>query len=347
MIDVGTLIDALLKLNLLDSFVKSLYEELDILILNSRLNPAVGGSVRSLYVKGDEIKTTEQLTDLTMQKLFADMHLLVEFLYTQIPSPVSMPLSELLIPRLNSLLISQWLSVSLPTDVKAIHDFEIVLNLTLQFADHLNSYQWCGKDQLVEWANNIPQVWLNKRRGTSLDQVRCFLARGLGETEAVERVETQTFSSGDDAFVSATRNDDWNASWSDDEEASPAEKPILSSTHERPAQSTEEEVDAWGFDDDNDDDSSKEVLNVSDIGNEEADAWGWKDEPEDDEAAQPKEASQLDSGKSNVNGHHGAHAHAEREVTLRESYHISALPKQIFEIITQLILDAETLKSPT
>lgn len=347
MVDVGTVVNALVKLNLLDSFVKLLYEELDVVILNSRLKPAVGGSVRSLYIKDGEIKAAEHLTDLTMQKLFSDMHLFVEFLYTQLPSPVSMPLSELLIPRLISLLISQWLSVNLPTDVKAIQDFKGVLALTAQFADLLNSYRWCGKDQLVEWANSIPRVWLDKRRGIALDKVRWFLVRGLGESEAVERVETQVFSHGDDAFAGTTRNDDWNASWSDDEEANIAEKPNLSSTQEEPAESNEEDVDAWGFDDDTNDDSSKENPKVADTGNEEADAWGWKDETEDDEVVQLKEASQVDSEKLNVNGHPGVHARAEREVTLKESYYISALPKQIFEIITQLIFDAENLKSAT
>lgn len=340
-----------MKLNLLDSFVKSLYEELDILILKSRLEPAVGGSVRSLQVEGDEIKAAEQLNDLTMQKLFADMNVIVEFLHTRLPSPVSIPLSEMLVPRLISLVISQWLSVSLPTDVKAFHGFKDVLDLTLQFADRLNSYQWRGKDQLVEWANNIPQVWLNKRRGISLDKVRCFLAKGLGETESVERVETQVFKSGDDTFTTGTQHDDWNAGWSDDE-ASPPEKPNSSSAHEQPAQGTEEEVDAWGFDDDTNDDSLQETSNVSDVGTEEEDAWGWKDETEDDETeddetAQSKEASQSDPEKSNLNGHHEVHAQTEREVTLKESYNISALPKQIFEIITEVIFDAEILKSST
>ena len=330
----------------MDSFVKLLYEELDIVILNPRLKPAAGGSVRSLQIEDDEIKATEQLTDFTMQKLFADMHLLAEFLYTRLPFLVSMPLSKLLIPRLISLLISQWLTVNLPTDVKAIQDFEGVLTLTLEFGHHLSSYQWCGKDQLVEWANNIPQVWLNKRRGVSLDKVRWFLVRGLGETEAVERVETQMFSSGGDDFATATGTDDWNASWSDDEEANPAEQPNLSSTQEQPARGTEQEVDAWGFDDDSNDDSSKDHPNVSETGNEEVDAWGWKDETEEDGAAQSK-VSRSHSEKSKVNGHRGVHAHAEREVTLKESYNISALPKQIFEIITQIILDAEILKSPT
>lgn len=323
-----------------------LYEELNVVILNSRLKRVVGGSVRSFHVTDDEIRATEQLTDFTLQKLFEDMHLLVEFLYNRLPSSVSLPLSELLIPRLISLLISQWLSVNLPADVKAVHDFKDVFTLTLQFTDHLNSYRWCGNDQLIGWANSIPQVWLNTRRGASLDKVRWLLARGLGETEIVERVETQMISSGDDAVASATRNDDWNAGWSDDEEANPAEKPTLSNTNNQKAQGIDEEVDAWGFDDDTQDDSSKEVPNVIDIENEEADAWGWKDETEDDEAAQPKEASQSDLGKLNVNGHHGVRVHAKKEITLKEFYHVSALPKQIFEIITQIILDAETLKTP-
>lgn len=346
MIDVDTVIGALLKLNLLGSFVKSLYEDLDIVILKSRLNPAVGGSVRSLRIENGEIKATEQLTDFTMQKLFSDMHLLVEFLHTQLPSPVSMPLSELLIPRLISLLITHWLSVNLPTDVKAIEDIKGVLRLTVQFANLLDSYRWCGKDQLVEWANSIPQVWLSIRRAISLDKVRLILARGLGESEMVERVETQMLSHDDDAFAGTKRNDDWNASWSDDDEANPAEEPNLLSTQEQPANGDEEEVNAWGFNDDTNDDSSKQNPHVADHANDEVDAWGWKDEMEDDEAARP-EALQVDSEKLNVNGHPEVHGRAEREVTLRESYSITALPKQIFEIITQVIFDAEILTKPT
>lgn len=323
-----------------------LYEELDFTILKPRLKPEVEGSVQSLQVEDNEIKATKLLTDFTMQKLFSDMHLFVGFLYDQLPSSVSMPLSELLIPRLNSLLISHWLSLNLPTDVKAIQDLKDVLGLTIHFADTLDSYRWCGKDQLVSWANSIPQVWLNKRRGVSLDEVRRLLAEGLGESEAVERVETQMLSHGDDVFADKRRDDDWNADWSDDEEADLVEKADLTSVEEQPEHGDEEGVNAWGFDDDTNNDSLKEIADLSGTGNDEADAWGWKDEAENDEAAPPEEKVQIGPEKSNVNGHPEAQGRPEKEITLKETYNITALPKQMFEVITQLIFDAEVLRSP-
>ncbi len=341
MTDIDTVIDALLKLNMLDSSIKLLYEELDVIILNSRLKPGVGGSVKSLHIDDDEIKASEQLTDLTMTKLFADMQSLVGFLHTRLPSSVSKSLTELLIPRLISLLISHWLSVNLPTDVKAIQDFKGVLTLTIEFAETLESYQWCGKDQLVEWANSIPQLWLNKRRGVSLDKVRRLMAQGLGQSEAVERVETQMLSRDDDAFAGTERNDDWNANWSDDGEVNGIEKVDLSSTLEQPAHGDDEDVNAWGFDDDTREDASKDNPIVSDPGHDEAAAWGWKEENEDAEAAEPEEGFQVDRDKSDMNG-----GRTEREVTLKETYNITALPKQIFEIITHVVFDAEILKSP-
>ena len=344
MIDFATVIEALVKLNLLDSFVRLLYEELDTAILRSRLKPAVGGSVRSLHIKDGEIKANEQLADFSMQKLFSDLHSLVEFFYTRLPSSVATPLSALLIPRVISLLTSQWLSVNLPTDVKAIQDLKEVLNLTVRFADLLESYQWCGKDRLIEWANSIPQVWLQKRCGMSLDKVRWLLAAGLGQTETVERVETQVLSHSDDAFEGPGQNDDWNADWSDDDETT--ERPGLANTQKQPAQGGEEEVSAWGFDDDTNDDSSKENRNMADTENDESDAWGWKDEAEEDEAPQPLGASHTGTKKSNINGHHEAHKRSEREASLKETYNITAIPKQILEIITQLVFDAELLRSP-
>jgi centromere/kinetochore protein ZW10 len=339
--DIDTVIDALLKLNMFDSSIKLLYEELDVIILNSRLKPGVGGSVKSLHIDDDEIKASEQLTDLTMTKLFADMQSLVGFLHTRLPSSVSKSLSELLIPRLISLLISHWLSVNLPTDVKAIQDFKGVLTLTIEFAETLESYRWCGKDRLVEWANSIPQLWLNKRRGVSLDKVRRLMAQGLGQSEAVERVETQMLSRDDDAFAGTERNDDWNANWSDDGEVNGIEKVDLSSTLEHPAHGDDEDVNAWGFDDDTREDASKDNPTVSDPGNDEAAAWGWKEENEDAEAAGPEEGFQVDRDKSDMNG-----GPTERQVTLKETYNITAVPKQIFEIITHVVFDAEILKSP-
>lgn len=343
-VDIDAIVDAVLKLGLLDYFVKLLYKELDIVILEPRLKPTARNSVRSLLIEQDEIKATEQLTDLSLRRLFSDLRSLVEFLNTRLPASVSTPLSEILVPRLISLLISQWLPASLPTDVKETRGFEGALLLTNDFAELLDSYRWCGKDQLTEWATSIPQVWLQKRCGSSLDKVRLVLAEGFGENEAVERVETQLLSRGDDAFEGTERENDWNADWSDDDEA--IKEPGSLDEKEKPTHVEEEEGNAWGFDDDTTDEPSKEDPEVADPGDEETDAWGWQEEVEDDAAGQPAQAFQADSSNSSLNGHPEVHKPATREITLKETYNITALPKQIFEIITQLVYDAETLKSP-
>ena len=321
------------------------------MILSPRLKFESGRTLYSLHIKESEIKTNGKLIDFSIQNLFKDMNLVVDFLHAQLPSSVASPLANQLIPRLTSLLISDWLSLELPTNITEFSNFETVLTTVVQFANVLESYGWGGKDRLLEWGNQIPHVWLTKRKETSLDEIRKLLARGLGKSERVERIETQMLSREDDVFKAKNGDDEWNASWSDDEGGDTGKMPKPSDVKvslgaDAKASEEDEDVSAWGLDDENTDDTSRKTPTISDSGNDDADAWGWGDENEDSEASQLAEGSYSDRAIAATNGRHEAPDRSIREVTLKEDYNITALPKPILEVITHLVSDAEALRSP-
>ena len=312
-----------------------------------RLRSKTGGAVYAVNIEGCDIRISQKLGDLSIGKLFSDMSSIVDFLHNRLPSSISTPLAALLIPNLTQHLISNWLSLEVPMDVKAIQTFESVLALVVQFASTLDSYNWPGKEILMRWTNEIPEVWLTKRRQTSLDKIRRLLVGGLGSIETVERVETQILSRQDGVFAGNGGEDDWNAEWSDEEGGRPEICPQPSNEKENnPEGEEEEDVSAWGLDEDSDEDSTKNKPERSDPGDEGAEAWGWGDDNDEGEASKPTEPSPISPRKTKSNGLPEASQRNTREVTLKETYNITSLPKQIFKIITQVISDAETLRKP-
>lgn len=307
----------------------------------------MGARVYSLNVDGNAIRISGELDDLSTGKLFSDMNLVIGFLHTRLPSSISTPLSALLMPGLTHRLISNWLSVEVPVDLEGIQRFRSVLDLVVQFARNLDSINWPGKENPVRWADGIPEVWLNKRREVSLDRVRRLLVGGLGSVETVERVETQILSHGDRVFAGNGGEDDWNAGWSEGEENRLGENPQSSSAREnQPEDEGEDDVSAWGLDEDPDEDPSKDKPECSEFADEGGEAWGWGDEMDDGEAPRPVEVKTVDSKRTTTNGLSEAAQKTAREVTLKETYNITSLPKEILEIITHVISDAEILRKP-
>lgn len=329
-------------MNLLKGHVSNLCEQLDTIILSPLLKVQAGRTVNSLQIDDDEIKILGKLTDLNIEKLLRDLNLLVEFLHAQLPSSVSRLLAEQLMPRLTSRLISDWLSVEVPIDIEEFPNFQNVLADVAQFTDILDSYGWQGKERLIEWSSQISHVWLNKRKEISLDKIRKLLAGGLGKSESVERVETQILSREDDVFKAKNGDDEWNAGWSDEEGGDTDKIPKLldakiSKAENKGVGEEDEDVSAWGLGDENTyEETQKENPTISKAANDEVDAWGWGDENEDTEVPQ----------QAKMDGQEKEPDHTAREVTLKETYNITALPKEILQIIMRLISDAETLRSP-
>ena len=348
--DIQTLVTAMTKLQLFDNVLLSFCKDLETLVVAPRLQVGADGTVGSLEIDGDEISVSGESSDLSAESLFSDLDSIIAFLRTRIPPSVVEPLAQHLMPRVIPRLISTWLASAVPEDLDGIEYFQDTMSLVQSFGNSLESNKWPGKRDLVDWTRSIPNVWLRKRQETSLNQIRKLLSHGVGTIETVERVETQVLSRHDEVFTSNSGGDDWNAGWSDDASGSPTKThpPSTSNVAEGEGED-EEDVSAWGLDDEKEDgtgqDDQERSAAVDGDGDGEADAWGWGDENEGEESKRAPQPSQPNRKITQNNGLARAPEQAEREITLKEKYNITSLPKEILEMITRIISDAEKLET--
>ena len=339
--------EAFSKLGLLQENISMFCKDFNTVILNPRLSSRSTGIVYSLHVDKDTIQITRELTDHSTRKLFSDMHLLVDFLCTRLPSSMATPLAAMLVPNLIRRLISNWLSLEVPIDVKSFQESKRVLASTLHFANTLDSYGWPGKDSLVKWTEQLPKAWIDKRREISLDEVRKLFRNGIQPIETVERVETRHLSQRDSVFVENGGDHEWNAEWSDEEDdGSKADLEPSRATEKLSEGQEDEDVTAWGLDEDLDEAPIHKDPGRSNTGDEGAEAWGWGDDNDEGEIIKPSESRDDIMKQSTSMGSSEDSIRNTREVTLKETYNITALPRGILDIITRVIYDAETLRKP-
>lgn len=89
---------------------------------------------------------------------------------------------------------------------------------------------------------------------------------------------------------------------------------------------------AWGLDGEADEDSSKvnsqENYDHPDVGDDHADAWDWGDDKDDSEPTQSVETGATKT--FSVNGLSKENERNSSQVTLKEMYNITSLPKIIY-----------------
>lgn len=342
--NLESVVDALSKLHSYEDTLQPLCRSFESLIILPRLHVRSDGSIKSLRVDGEEVRLSGPSSDLSAQSLFHDLGIVVDFLHNRFPPSVCDPLASFLMPRLVSRLISTWLVSAVPEDLDSMEEFEDTLSLVKQFGEKLDDHQWPGQGELSKWTDGIPSVWLRKRQELSLDRVRKLFSQGLGDTETVERTETQVLSRNDEVFASNGVGDDWNAGWSD-EETSPTAKKMPKVASAAAQGEHEEDVSAWGLDDDKENVAAHDEANSSRHVDEDAEAWGWGDDDEGEENGKPSHAATSLPKSPKANGKPQADQQADREVTLRATYTITSLPREILEIINQVILDSIRLET--
>ncbi len=329
------------KLGILKSKIVGLNKILNEIVLTPRLVLNPGNTLSAIKVDDNTIRTVGRLADTTIQDTFDDLSAIIEFLSTYLPSKIGVPLSEILMPGLTSRLVSTWLADAVPSTLDGMTEYQGVLGLVQDLAESINSTGWTGGTQLREWVERAPQTWLTKRRETSLDKVRIVLSKGLGATKAVEREETQAVSQGDGVFAPNGGGDDWDAGWSDEEKET--------TDHETHGHNLgKEDVSAWGLDDETEDktaSSTPKEAAAADNDDDVGQAWGWGD---DDDVAPgaPSDTAVLQRSASKSNGNNPVSADKVRQITLKETYTITAVPEMILNMVTQIIFDAESLAHP-
>ncbi|KAL7625179.1 ribosome biogenesis protein ytm1 [Parahypoxylon ruwenzoriense] len=271
--------------------------------------------------------------DKTVTSLFSDLDQVMTYFFERLPEELVHSLSNVMMPDLIPRIIGTWLDNAVPASLKEMDEFQHVTDSVREFCGRLRHLHFSGFQELQEWVDDAPKVWLTKCREKALDSVRTKLAQGLGQTKEVERVETQTVSKSEGKELAAngaisSGNDDWDAAWSDGEAARKGGNNI------KPEANEDDGTDAWGWGDDDGGDEQKEApaeKHPAEPPDEEdaAEAWGWGEE--DATEAVPEEPETKPASSST------------RELTLKETYNISSLPEPVLALVSAVLEDAASL----
>lgn len=332
-------IAALARLDILGPANDKLQKDLLSAIIEPVLLPGVHLQSHGVCATDTGIGIEPEATTVTVSEMLDRIARVLDYLRQSLPASISASFSDYLVPALSSKIISSWLSSAIPTELEGISEFENTLDQVLKFAQSVENFGWHGHEELVSWVNQAPRLWLTRRRVDSLDQVRKVLAASHGTTRQVERVEKEQVSKADGAILENGNSDDWDAGWDDDNEEG---------TNGKPAESAEDEEDvsAWGLDDDAKDVAPEVKPNTTASTEEDdpEDAWGWGDE--DDEEPQKEASRPLMATHSKPATANETSEHPSREVTLRETYMVTDIPDAILDVLRQQITDSEIIAQP-
>lgn len=258
------------------------------------------------------------------------------YLSERLPEELVYSLSNVMMPDLIPRIIGTWLDIAVPSSLAEIDEFQQVTETVKAFCNRLQSLKFDGFQELQEWVDDAPKVWLSKCRETALDSVRIKLSQGLGQPKEVERVETQTVLKSEGKELAANgvapsaNDDDWGAAWDDGEGDAKQDADAKPETNE------DDGTDAWGWGED--DNAAEEPEAPAEQPREEppveedpAEAWGWGEEDATESA--PKEPSAAALPKDSQT----------RELTLKETYNISSMPEPVLTLVSAVLEDAALL----
>lgn len=345
------MVEALSKLSLIDNCIARLCRDLDSIILTPRFKLVNNGTVAEISIRGNELAASGVLTDLSLTLALHDIHQIIDHLKRRLPDVITVALSDRLVPIIQKHLVIGWLEPSIPIGLDGLNEFQSNLSKVRELTAFLDQVGWNGGSGILDWVNNAPRIWLATRQQSALAGVRSLCSRGLKERKLVERAETQMVAR-DDVIVSgepkeelkgelkggAQDDDDWGAEWDDEEEAGSGQ----AASDRKAPDDEEEDVSAWGLDEDGSNDTSGQTNSENkEPVEDEAEAWGW----EDDEDTPAPPAASKSTAPPQSNGTASSRS-TEQELTLKETYTVTAIPDSIVEIIAKLTADGQTLSQP-
>jgi centromere/kinetochore protein ZW10 len=322
----GRLLTAMRTLGTLETATESLTANIDRSLMQPLLST---NSTPSIIAEADEIrvKSIRSNHPLSNEFLLETLRQAVKFLYTHLPDLVVEQIGQELMPNVISTLIGTRLLIEIPTELSDVPTLRRIRDAVSAFANDLKSFRWPGHDELQHWVDQLPSIWLGKRKMASLNALRKGLSMTRGSTREVERIERQKISKQD---VAAMNGDEWDAGWDED-------------APERPDQNADDEASAWGFED-TDDKATEEVEPPKSVEDGDgADAWGWDDDNNAGEERKTRSpATQHKQPNTNANGN----ADTEQELTLIDRYIITDIPDHVLEIIGKDVRDSEEVAQP-
>jgi centromere/kinetochore protein ZW10 len=345
LVDINTVVTALDRLNLLDGVIARFCRDLDRVILSSRFVTGTDKVVTAFEINGDDIQLAGRVNDDSVKQALQDIQSIAEYLSTRLPPSVTVPLSSKLVPVIASRLINNLLLPAVPTSTNGVHAFQETLSYVLGLVEHLDELGWSGQSRLTEWVDGSAEIWLAKQKEAAVSKVQTLFPKRVAEKKFVERVETQVVTKGDALHAGHDeQEDDWGADWDEEKSAPKSEERI-------PEVAEEEDMSAWGEEEDEMpiEEKSQSVAEAEKpTDNDDTDDWGadW-DEDNESKSAAPPQTQVKPSATPKSNGKSAApKPPKEQEVTLRETYTVTAMPDSIIELILQVIADVEALNTP-
>ena len=334
-------ISFLAGLNMLDAAIKGLQEDLLAAIMNPILPPQPLGQSHEISV-GEHGIGIKKPTPLTSISQTLDRIIAVLGYVRNLPVSISEKLSRAILPIISSKLVDSWLEPGIPIDLSGLNAFERVLEHLLELCRVIESYGWHGQEYLLSWVNQVPRLWLTRRRVEALDKVRQVLSQSTGSSRSVERAETQMVSSKDEVLLEDQVTDDWDEGWGNESKKDLVDEVVTGDMDD------EEDVSAWDLDDNGDyvenvdeqpdrGHAREETQDEDDPG----DAWGWGDEEDNKDSLKVPAVT-----PTRENGPDEKQVSTQREVTLTEQYTITDIPDRILALIQLQILDSESLSRP-
>ncbi|KAF4626360.1 hypothetical protein G7Y89_g11800 [Cudoniella acicularis] len=327
-----------------ESAARKIWDDLDHVILKPRTELRVG-NLPSIQIEENRIRLDQTPSDNTIKSLFVDLENIIRFLVTTLPPEFIRSVSDAMMPTLSARIKEMWLDTAVPASLDDMVVYQKALLQVSDFATNLDSLKWPGANSFHDWVSNVPRIWLNKRRETSLDWIRNQLALGIGVPRFAERVEKRMVPRDEGFHITATGTmvtDDWDAAWDSGEDdtstKAPPKRPSLpnkNSTEE--ARRVSQTVSAG---------SLTATIEDEDDG---ADAWGWGDEdatetsPIDDE---PNILPGVAAPATNDSSEQQSLVGDAREMTLSEKYWTSSMPQSVLATVVGIYNDGAILTQP-
>jgi centromere/kinetochore protein ZW10 len=345
--------DAMSELGILDTYISRFHRDLDTVIIN----PLFTVNGKGMAYKANYGKSTVQLSktaEISNTSTFIEgVDGLIHFITKELPPRLYQPLLDKLLPSLMVQLITNSLDPSVPVDLNRMSDFKASLMKIEDLADYIDTLgvPIPSDGDLSSWVERLPQTWLARRREAALAQMRSLSYEGAKTKRTAERVETQIVSS-DDVMVATgpgkEEDDEWNADWAEEDDADESARADVPKSAD-----DDEDASAWGLEDEPETEHEESnPVAIEPDGEDEEEAWGWgdgDDAGEEDLSKSPEPATPVKSTpKSKAKSPSTKHQPpTEREITLRETFQITAIPDSILELINHILTDASTLSTPS
>ncbi|KAI0490577.1 hypothetical protein F4859DRAFT_12755 [Xylaria cf. heliscus] len=324
-----------------DKRMAAFWQGLDHILIHPRTSRE-REDVPAIRVENSTLTLTGK-ADKTVSSLFRDLEIVLEYLSERLPEGLSYSLSTVMMPDLIPHIITGWLEPVVPTSLKDMDEFQKIIDATESFCARLEVLGFSGFEELQEWVQNVPRVWLTKCRETALESIRTKLSQGLGVPKEIERVETQTVSQEEGRRLAPNNagpanGDGWDAAWDDGDAIANKEEQPKQADSQDLGDEGDDGADAWGWgDDDNEANTTvpDTIPNHSDPAEEDdpAAAWGWGDE--EDATGAPEQTSTANKAPQATL--------STQELTLKETYNISSMPEPVIALILAILEDGACL----